>query len=169
MINSVSLAKRFMKLREVNPVFDASSVGERREVFSHRMFLDGNANEQREIMRKSSESKENDEHSFPFDNYFGFPLRPHLEGKTVLDLGCFTGGRTVAWHKNYRLRHASGIDVEEVFIQAATNYAQLNRIDCDFKLGFGESIPYESDCFDAVLTFDVLEHVVDVEKTMKEC
>lgn len=169
MLNSIALARRFMKMGEVLPVFDMNNIGERREVFNHDAFIKGDAEQRREIMRKSSESKEKDETAFSFDNYFGFQLRPYLQGKDVLDLGCFTGGRTVAWFKNYGFQHAAGIDVEQVFIDAADQYALLSGVNCEFKLGFGENIPYSSNIFDAVLTFDVLEHVVDVERTMEEC
>lgn len=158
-----------MQVGEVVPTFDMNDIGERREVFSHDAFTKGDFEQRKEIMRKSSESKEKDENAFSFDNYFGFQLRPYLEGKNVLDLGCFTGGRTVAWFKKYGFRHASGIDVEQVFVDAANQYAKLNNVNCDFRLGFGEDIPYSSNSFDAVLTYDVLEHVVDVERTMQEC
>jgi ubiquinone/menaquinone biosynthesis C-methylase UbiE len=169
MMDSVPLAKRAMRLRESFPVFDVDNVGDRREVFSHDVFLQGSQVDRLQIMRKSSESKEQDEHAFPLDNYFGFALRPHLQGKIVLDLGCFTGGRTAAWYKNYGLLRASGIDVENAYIDAAEDYARLNGLDCDFKLGFGEKIPYPNESFDAILTYDVLEHVVDVDETLREC
>lgn len=169
MINAVSIAKWVMTLMESDPKFDPMNIGELREVFSHDAFLNGTQAEKIRIMLGSCASKERDEHEFPFDNYFGFSLRPYLQDKKVLDLGCFTGGRTAAWLKNYGLQHASGIDIEQVFIDSATMYTQINALNCDFKVGFGESIPYPYCAFDAVLTFDVLEHVVDVSKTLSEC
>ena len=135
MITSVSVAKRLMKLRESTPTFDRANIGERREVFSHDAFIHGSKAEMNHIMLKSSESKERDEREFWFDNYFGFPLKPYLQGKTILDLGCFTGGRTAAWFKDYALFHASGIDIESTFIEAATQYAIMNGLSCDFRLG----------------------------------
>ncbi len=44
-------------------------------------------------MLKSSQAKYESEEIYPWDSYFGFSLRSHLEGNVVLDLGCFTGGK----------------------------------------------------------------------------
>lgn len=169
MIRTVDIAKWIMKLNEAVPVFDEDRVGGLREVFNHRKFLDGSAAEQQSIMLKACESKYMDEVEYPFDNYFGFSLLPQLENKSVLDLGCGTGGRTAAWFKNYKFKHVSGLEIDPVYIQAARNFAKIRGLNSEYKVGFGEDIPFDDESFDAVLSFDVLEHVADVPKTLAEC
>jgi len=121
------------------------------------------------IMLKSSESKYENEYNYSWDNYFGFSLRPLLEGKTALDLGCFTGGRTVAWFERYKLNYISGIDVSEIYIKAARQFASIKNAKADFRVGFGESLPFKNGKFDSILSFDVFEHVNDLHKTLNEC
>lgn len=168
-MTTIGIAKFVMKKREVIPIFDENKVGILQEVFNHRYFLDSGEEQKKGIMLKSSESKYKDENDFPFDKYFGRPLRPYVEGKNVLDMGCFTGGRTAAWFENYRLKHVSGMDVDQVFIDAAKQYASKKNINAEFKVGFGENIPFADEQFDAILTFDVFEHVQDLRKVMSEC
>src|SRR4030042_3578483 len=166
---SARLAKYIMSKFEVHPTFCEDDVGGRNEVFNHNSFLHGSELQQRSIMQKSSECKYMDEIRFPWDNYFGFSLSPLLEGETVLDLGCFTGGRSVAWFERYRLRQISGVDIKEVYIEAAKQFGNLHNASTDFRVGYGESLPYEDETFDAILTFDVFEHVKDIQRTLSEC
>lgn len=169
MIRAVDIAKALMRTNEVFPVFDLQRVGELGEVFNHPAFLAGGADVRRDIMHRSSESKYRNEFEFPFDKYFGFELRPQLEGRSILDLGCFTGGRSIAWFERFGLSRVAGTDVSEVYIEAATNFASIKQVNAHFRLGSGEELPYEAASFDAVLTFDVLEHVIDVRETLDEC
>lgn len=120
-------------------------------------------------MLKSSQAKYESEEVYPWDHYFGFSLRSHLEGRVALDLGCFTGGRSIAWAQRYGLRRISGVDVEPVYIEAATLFARLYDVPSEFRVGYGEKLPVEDDSFDAILSFDVLEHVRNVGKTLAEC
>ena len=39
------------------------------------------------------------------ENYFLNSITSEmLENKTLLDIGCFTGGRLLAWSENYKLK-----------------------------------------------------------------
>ncbi|MFH0777805.1 MAG: methyltransferase domain-containing protein [Candidatus Eisenbacteria bacterium] len=163
------LAKLVMRAFERHPHFSEDDVGESSEVFNHDTFLRGSDSTRQSIMLKSSENKYKSEMSYPWDNYFGVDLSPFLLGKVALDLGCFTGGRSAAWFERYKLQHITGIDVSEVFIAAARQFASVRVIRADFRVGFGESLPFESETFDAILSFDVLEHVQSLEKTLDEC
>ncbi|MEJ2306460.1 MAG: class I SAM-dependent methyltransferase [candidate division WOR-3 bacterium] len=158
-----------MKVLETFPTFSIETVGEKNEVFNHNCFLDSSSSDKRAIMLKSSESKYKGELSYPWDNYFGIDISLFLKGKIVLDLGCFSGGRSVAWFERYKLQEIAGIDVKQVYIDAANQFANKHKIKADFKLGFGESLPFEDEVFEAILTFDVFEHVRDLQKTLKEC
>ena len=165
----VQLAKSFMRLWEVEPASPERGVGELQEVFRHRVFLDGTEADRKAIMLESSRSKYQSELTYPWDHYFATDLTPLLGGKVALDLGCFTGGRSVAWFERYGLRFVHGIDVEPEYIEAATQFAALRNIPSHYHLATGEALPFDEGELDAVLSFDVFEHVQDVRQTLQEC
>ena len=51
------------------------------------------------------------------------------------------------------------MDVREVCIQAANEFAATRHASADLRLAPGERLPFEEDSFDAVMSFDVFEHV----------
>ncbi len=166
---SVQLAKSFMKMWEVVPASPDDRVGELQEVFRHRVFLDGDEAARKAIMLESSRSKYESEIAYPWDHYFGTSLAPLLADKTALDLGCFTGGRSVAWFERYGLRFIHGIDVKQEYIDAATQFAATRHIPSHYHVAVGEELPFEEGELDAILSFDVFEHVQDVRRTLNEC
>lgn len=168
-MNTTDIAIKVMKSVERRPVFSEKNVGELNEVFNHRAFLDADKFKRNAIMLKSSQSKYKDECDYPFDNYFGFDLRPLLKRKNALDLGCFTGGRSVAWLERYEIAKISGIDVKQEYIQAATQFAAKHNANSEFIVSHGEKLPFDDESFDAVLSFDTLEHVKNVQDTLSEC
>lgn len=168
-MDRVDIAAFLMRLGEREPAFSENSVGELKEVFNHRAFLDADEQNRRAIMFRSSQSKYDSELDYPWDNYFGFELRSLLGGKTALDLGCFTGGRSIAWLERYGFNRIIGIDIEDEYIQAASQFAQQKGAAGTFFKSQGESLPFEDASFDAVLSFDVFEHVQDVADTLQEC
>lgn len=165
---TVGIAKRVMRLARAHPPDPRHTVGGLSEVFQHPVFTRGSEADRERIMRLSSESRYEDESAFPWDNYFGHSVKPWVTGD-LLDLGCFTGGRAVAWAERYQPRSISGVDVDENFIDAARKFAESRRMPADFRIGFGESIPWPDRSFDSILTFDVLEHVRSVPETLSEC
>jgi SAM-dependent methyltransferase len=56
-----------------------------------------------------------------------------------------------------------------VYIDAARLFAETRKVAADFRVGRGESLPFPDERFDAVLSFDVFEHVQDVAATLTEC
>src|SRR5258706_12606848 len=91
------LAKALMKVFPVFPASPEENFGDLQEVFRHDSFLKADAQRRAALMLESSRCKYESEIAYPWDNYFGMDLRPLLAGKEALDLGCFTGGRGVAW------------------------------------------------------------------------
>ena len=96
-----------------------------------------------------------------------FPLLS-LAVKDVLDLGCGYGGRSVRFAE-LGARSLTGIEPAERQCSEAREFAANRRIAATFVTGSGESLPLPPDCFDCILSYDVLEHVCDVDKTLKEC
>ncbi len=158
-----------MGLRPSVPRPPAEDVGEWKEVFDHPIFLDGTPEARRDIMRRSAEAKYRSEREYPWDAYFGRDLAPGLAGRRLLDLGCFTGGRGVAWAERYRAASLAGVDVTEPFVEAARQFAAAHGIAGEFRVGHGETLPFAPGSVDAVLAFDVFEHVQDLAATLAEC
>lgn len=166
---TVQIAKSVMKLCERFPASPDASAGELQEIFQHPRFTRGTQDERRRLMEQSAEAKYRSEIEYPWDHYFGIDLRPLLANKRILDLGCFTGGRGVAWFERYELAHLTGVDVDDVFIEAARIFAARRGIPGEFHVGFAEALPLEDASVDAVLSFDVLEHVQNVPAALGEC
>ena len=84
----------------------------------------------------------------------------------VLEIGAAGGGNLVT------LKHlgfeATGIEPSE---EALRNASQLSRslgVHIEIVGGAGEAVPFESEKFDLVCAFSVIEHVRDVEQVFKE-
>jgi ubiquinone/menaquinone biosynthesis C-methylase UbiE len=163
------VARAVMRSFETVPPEPPAVVGGMNEVFRHPTFTGGSETERMRIMLASAQATYDDELRYPWDNYFGRSLRPLLAGKHALDLGCFTGGRAVAWFQRYGLASVSGIDVSDVFIDAAEAFARQKKVRAVFMVGRGEQLPVDDDSFEAILSFDVLEHVQDPGRVLAEC
>ena len=168
-MNSIKIAKLLMKLREKTPSSPDNTLGELQEIFCHDIFLKASESTKKELMLKSSNTKYTSELDYPWDNYFGMDISPCLNSKVVLDLGCFNGGRGVAWFERYKLDKIVGIDVDQVYIDSASQFASIKGINSEYKVAKGEKLPFEDATFDAVLSFDVFEHVQNIQSTLDEC
>lgn len=104
-----------------------------------------------------------------FKKYFPMISRQELYGKSILDLGCFTGGRIIKWVERYGFGEAKGIDIKEDFIEAARAFSKKKGVDIDFQVSVAENLPYPANHFDYVISNDVFEHVCDVKKSLEEC
>lgn len=167
---ATALARRALQLREREPEPPTiTRVGQLAEVFRHPLFLEADDARRKTMLLASAQAKYQSEQEYPWDAYFGFSLTPELAGADALDLGCFTGGRTLAWAERYGFSTVSGVDVSSVFIEGARLFAQQHGIEADFRTGVGEHLPFDDATFDALLTFDVLEHVQDARAVLREC
>lgn len=88
-----------------------------------------------------------------------------IAGKTVLDLGCNNGYGTDAI-AGYAGR-VIGLDVSPNAISDATR--RFARPNVEFKLYDGKRIPFDDNTFDAIVSFQVIEHVYDVEGYLSQC
>lgn len=100
-----------------------------------------------------------------------FPWIPTdlLRAKHVLDLGCDVGGRSVAWAQIFGFGKLAGVETTPEAVSAARTFAERKGVCADFRVGYGEDMPFESETFDAVMSNDVLEHVRSPEHTLAEC
>lgn len=86
------------------------------------------------------------------------------EDRVVLDLGCNNGYGTNMLAK--RARRAVGIDLSKPAIDAAREtYADSK---CEFRVVDGTRLPFADRTFGMVTSFQVIEHVVDVETYLSE-
>lgn len=155
-----------MKIMETRP--SPSNYG-LKEIFSHPNFIAGNDEERNAIMLKSAQWNYDTEIEFPWDRYFGFDLTSLLSNKAVLDLGCFTGGKSIAWAERYGVREMYGIDTSDIFITAARKFAEKKGIEAKFSVSFAEELPFQDNMFDAILSVDVFEHVQRLKDVLLEC
>lgn len=101
-----------------------------------------------------------------FLDYFDAGLKP--SGEMILDLGCGFGGRTLAYRRTTG-GHCVGLEIDARMAAPALRFARaMGATDASFAAGVGEALPFENDSFDAVLSYDVLEHVQDPRKTLAE-
>lgn len=89
-----------------------------------------------------------------------------VEGK-VLDIGCADGLFTQVILKKTKAQKVIGIDVLKSSVQWAKNHWKKNK-KMQFKLGNAHKLDFEKDTFGAVFALEVLEHVPEPEKVLKE-
>ena len=167
----VKLAKWIMNLLPAQPEYDI--LHPRSETINHKSFIETNEENKEKILFAMAQSHYLEDQRKPFDSYFlGYDLKKLLAGKKVLDLGCWCGGKSVSYAERWNVKSMAGIDINEYFIKAARLFSRQREnknIEYDFEVGFSEALPYEDKSFDAIVTWDVLEHVKSVRDTLKEC
>lgn len=86
--------------------------------------------------------------------------------KRVLDIGCGGGFLTEEIAK-FGLE-TDGLDPSVPTLHTARNHAKAMNLLIDYHEGFGEELPYNDGYFDMVFCLDVLEHVKDYPKIIRE-
>lgn len=99
-------------------------------------------------------------------------LRPEdLAGKDLLDLGCGHGGRTLYYLMRGNPRSIVGLEISHARASIAKGSVEMMLADdriC-FVAGLGEELPFEDESFDAIISYDVFEHVRDLRRVLSEC
>ena len=93
-----------------------------------------------------------------------------LTGKKVLDIGCGTGGITLALARDFGAATVTGLDVEEPVLNVARQRAD--------EAGLGEQVgfirvspgewPFDDDEFDCIFSKDAMIHIADKETLFGE-
>lgn len=92
-----------------------------------------------------------------------------LEGKNVLEIGCGYGGSAVRFAE-LGAKLVIGLEpFDKPCKQGVAFVAEKGTANVRFIVGFGEQIPVRSDFFDVITSYDVFEHVEDLEKVLGEC
>jgi 2-polyprenyl-6-hydroxyphenyl methylase / 3-demethylubiquinone-9 3-methyltransferase len=91
---------------------------------------------------------------------------PRSAGCERFDLGC--GGGFLAEEFAALGCHVTGVDPSPVSIGAARSHAAARGLDIDYRVGTGEQLPAGDSVFDLVYCCDVLEHVSDLDRVVRE-
>lgn len=162
----VRIAYRAMKLMPNYPTLRGYFGN---ETFRHPEYVNGSQEFRNEIMQAASQFRYDIEQELPFQMYFRHDLRPFFNSKCVLDLGCLTGGRALAWAMKYETKEIHGIDVAKEYITAATRFSQNFPLESAFAIAVGEALPVADRSYDTIVSYDVFEHVQDIKKVLQEC
>ena len=98
---------------------------------------------------------DNYQHEFVVDYY-----RPHIEGKKVLDAGCWTGPLEKTITKKNIQTDLTGIDENDDALSVARrNFPHFSFEQCQLMSGNEEFVAKHQGTFDTVIFLDVIEHV----------
>lgn len=93
-----------------------------------------------------------------------------FENKTVLDIGCGAGGKTL-YYSTFNPRHIYGIDIGDNLIREATELAVKKGFQDKviFQAESADKLSFEADFFDSIIMNDAVEHFDDPEAVFLEC
>ncbi|UCF07842.1 MAG: class I SAM-dependent methyltransferase [Thermoplasmata archaeon] len=89
----------------------------------------------------------------------------------IMDMGCNRGYDVFRMNRKFPNRKISlvGLDISPVDIQYASDFAKDHDLkNCDFVVGSAEATKYKNESFDIVVCSELLEHVPQPEKVLKE-
>ena len=164
---SVHFAKALMKAFPNYPTLENKN---NHEIFYHEDYLNGSEVKKREIRSSSSKLRYEYEKNRDFFNiYFPKLSKEKYKNKEILEIGSYTGGSLVYWMERHGFSKGCGIDINPIFAEAGNTFANEKNINATFDTGFGENLPYPDNSFDFIVSYDVFEHVKDLEIVMNEC
>jgi SAM-dependent methyltransferase len=166
-----ALIRRLMLLRESKIEFDPEAGAHFHELFDHPEYLRLSRADRSALAVSWAQRLYDWEDRNPlFEEHFGaLDLAPFTRGGTILDIGCYVGGKTVRWLDRFNAAEIYGIDIDRRYIEAASMFAQARgKSNAHFRIAYADALPFGSETFDAIFTENTLEHVPDVAKTLRE-
>ncbi len=109
-------------------------------------------------IRAGKEQRSNLELNLEFLNQTGLII----SGRRVLEVGCGIGSIANQMH------HQGCLVVGTDISNSAIEYGRKKYVDVELKVGVAEMLEFEDASFDIVLSFDVLEHLKDVDGHLNE-
>jgi SAM-dependent methyltransferase len=97
-----------------------------------------------------------------------FP-KVNLSGKSVFDIGSGYGGRT-ARYRELGAQKVVGLEIFPRMVEEAQAFAEYKGLtNMEYYVGEGEHLPFADESFDLITSYDVFEHVHDLDKVFDEC
>lgn len=94
-----------------------------------------------------------------------FPIIPRKQSISILDIGCGTGKVLAEIKKLNPQAQIFGVDVSS----RAINVARKLLPQCKFTLiKDGEKLPFKNNSMDYIFSFDVIEHIYDIQNILYE-
>lgn len=160
-----------MLLREAEIDFDLEKGADFRELFDHPDYVKLSPEARQEIGQRWAAALYEQEKKRPlFEEYFhGLDLSAIFKKSTMLDIGCYIGGKTVAWGERYGATAVHGIDIEQKFIDVANQFAVAKGARATFSVTYADALPFQDQSFNVIVSENTFEHVPDVGRVLDEC
>lgn len=93
-----------------------------------------------------------------------------FKGKTVLDIGCGAGGKTV-YYASKGVRKITGVEILGKYREEAEALAREYGVEDKFEFVCADAseTPFDDGTFDTIIMNDAMEHVARPEKVLEEC
>jgi len=92
-----------------------------------------------------------------------------LAGLTMLDIGSGYGGRA-ARYRELGARKVVGVEIFSRMAEESRAFAESKGLaEMEFHVGEGEHLPFADETFDLVTSYDVFEHVHELDRVFDEC
>jgi SAM-dependent methyltransferase len=93
----------------------------------------------------------------------------NLAGKSIFDIGSGYGGRP-ARYRELGARRVVGLEIRSRAVEESRAFAESKGLtNMEFYLGEGERLPFADETFDVITSYDVFEHVHELDKVLDEC
>ncbi len=106
-------------------------------------------------------------HNLTLTHQRGVLLNHIKPGVHVLEIGGHRSG-VLPFLEVSRKASCRGIDVSATWVAEQNRLSRLRGNDTEWTLGDAENLPFKDESFDAVVSFDVFEHLSSVEAAIKE-